>query len=220
MWEVIWWTGLEWLDSWLPELADATCHLLAEYHNVVLLDPTELGCTHSTEHTIKVTDDTPFKEWFRQIPPPLVEEVQNHLWEMLESVTIQPSQSSWCNAVVLVRKKDGGLQFCIDFCHLNVHMKKDSYPLPRIQEALESLVGAGHFSCLDLKLGFWQIKTEEESKQYTTFTVGNLGFFECNRMPFGLCNTLATLQRLMQNCLGKLNFIYCLTYLDDIIMFL
>ena len=66
--------------------------------------------------------------------------------------------------------------------------KKDSYPLPRIQEALESLVGAGHFSCLDLKLGFWQIKMEEASEQYTAFTVGSLEFFECDCMPFGLCN--------------------------------
>ena len=139
---------------------------------------------------------------------------------MLESGAIQPSQSAWCNAVVLVRKKDGSLWFCIDFCHLNAHMKKDSYPLPRIQEALESLVGAGHFSCLDLKSGFWQIKMEEASKQYTTFTVGNLGFYECDCMPFGLCNMLATFQWLMQNCLGELNLIYCLIYLDDLIMFL
>ena len=71
----------------------------------------------------------------------MVEEVRNHLREMLESGAIRPSQSAWCNAVVLVRKKDGGLHFCIDFQCLNAHMKKDSYPLPRIQEALESLVG-------------------------------------------------------------------------------
>ena len=70
--------------------------------------------------------------------------------------------------VVLVRKEDGGLWFSINFCHLNAHMKKDSYPLPRIQEALESLVCAEHLSCLDLKLGFWQIKMEEASKQYAT----------------------------------------------------
>ena len=125
-----------WVGSWPPELVDAACHLLAEYHNVFSLDHAELGCTHSTEHTIKVTDDTPFKEWFRWIPLPLVKEVQNHLWEMLESGAIGPSQSAWCNAVVLVRKKDGGLQFCINFCHLNVHTKKDSYPLPRIQEGI------------------------------------------------------------------------------------
>ena len=162
------------LDSWTPELVNTAHQLLAKYHDVFSLDPAELGCTHSMEHTIKVTDDTPFKEWFRQIPPPLVEEVRSHLQEMLESGAIRPA---WCNAVVLVMKKDGGLWFCIDFCCLNVCTKKDSYPLPRNQEALESLVGAGHFSCLDLKSGFWQIKMEEASKQYSAFTVGNLGFF-------------------------------------------
>ena len=132
-----------------------------------------------------------------RFPLPLVEEVWNHLQEMLESGAIKPSQSAWCNVMVLVRKKDGSLQFCIDFCHLNTCTKKGSYPLPRIQGALESLVGAGHFSCLDLKSGFWQIKMEEASKQYTTFTVGNLGFFKCNHMPFQLCNMPATFQWLM-----------------------
>ena len=53
------------LDSWTPELADAACELLAENHDVFSLDPAELGCTHSTEHTINVTDETPFKEQFR-----------------------------------------------------------------------------------------------------------------------------------------------------------
>ena len=99
-------------------------------------------------------------------------------------------------------------------------MKKDSYPLPRIQEVLESLVGAGHFPCLDLKSGFWQIKMDESSKQYSTFTVGDLGFFECDCMPFGLCNAPATSQQLIQNYLGELNLIYCLVYLDDIVVFL
>ena len=60
---------------------------------------------------------------------------------------------------------------------------------------------------------------DEVSKQYTAFTVGNLGFFECDRMPFGLCNAPATFQWLMQNCMGELNFIYCLIYLNDLIMF-
>ena len=207
------------LDSWVPELVDAAHQLLAEYHNVFSLDPVELGCTHSMEHMIKVMDDTPFKEQFRWIPLLLVEEFQNHLQEMLESGAIRPSQSAWCKAVVLVWKKDSSLWFCIDFHHLNTHTKKDSYPLPRIQEALESLVGAGHFFCLDLKSGFWQIKMEQASKQYTAFTIGNLGFFGCDRMPFGLFNMLATFQWLMQNCLGKFNLIYCLIYLDDLIMF-
>ena len=208
------------LDSWPTELADAACQLLAEYHDLFWLDPTELGYTHSTKHTIKVTGDPPFKEWVRWIPLLLVEEVQSHLWEMLESGTIRSSQSARCNMVVLVRKKDGSLCFCINFHCLNTHTEKDSYPLPRIQEAWESLVGAGHFSCLDLKLGFWQIKMKEALKQYPAFTVGNLGFFECDHMPFGLCNALAMFQRLMQNCLGELNLICYLIYLDDLIVFL
>ena len=124
---------------------------------------------------------------------------------MLESGAIRPSQSAWHNAVILVRKKDGGLHFCINFQRLNAHSKKDSYLLPQIQEVLESLVGTDHFSCLDLKSGFWQIKMDEVSKQYTAFTVGNLGFFKCDRMPFGLCNVPATFQQLMQNCMGELN---------------
>ena len=203
------------LESWPPELAEATQSLLAEYHNIFSLESSELDCTHSTKHIIKVTNDTPFKEWFRRIPLPLVEEVHMHLWEMLDSGVIHPSQSVWYNTVVLVWKRDGGLHFCIDF-----HTKKDSYPLPRIQQAWESLVSAGYFSCLDPKSRFWQIKMDESYKQYTTFTIGNLGFFDCNCMPFGLCHALATYQQLMQNCPGELNLIYCLIYLDDIVIFL
>ena len=76
------------------------------------------------------------------------------------------------------------------------------------------------FSCLDLIWGFWQIKIEEVSKQDTAFTVGNFGLFACDCMPFGLCNALVTFQRLMQNCLGELNLIYCLIYLHNVTMFL
>ena len=135
------------LESWPPKLAASTQSLLAEYHDIFSLEPSKLGCTHSTEHVIKVTSDTLFKEYFRQIPLPLVEEVHMHLWEMLDSGMICPSQSAWHNAVVLVQKKNRDLCFPIDFCCLDTCTKKDSYPLPRIQEALESLVGAGHFFC-------------------------------------------------------------------------
>ena len=90
------------LKSWPPMLADSAWSLLAEYYDVLSLEPSELGCTHSTEHVIKVADITPFKEQFRWIPLPLVEEVCMHLHEMLDSGMICPSQSVWCNTVGLV----------------------------------------------------------------------------------------------------------------------
>ena len=117
--------------------------------------------------------------------------------DMLQAGAIRPSSSPWCNAVILVWKKDSGLHFYIDFRKLNVRTKKDSYPLPCIQETLESLEGSHVFSSFDFKSGFWQVEMDETSKQYTAFTVGSLGFFECEHMPFGLCNTPTTFQRLM-----------------------
>ena len=103
--------------------------------------------------------------------------------------------------IPMVHKKDSSLCFCVDFCMLNAHTKKDSYPLLRIQEVLESMAGTGHFSMMDFKSRFWQVLMLPESQQYTTFTVGNLGFYEFTRMPFGLCNAPATFQHLMQNTL-------------------
>ena len=80
------------------------------------------------------------------------------------------------------------LQFCIDFRRLNARTKKDAYPLPRMQETMESMVGARHFSCMNLKSGFWQVKMDKESRQYTAFTVGIMGIYKFLRMPYGLCN--------------------------------
>ena len=127
----------------------------------------------------------------------------------------------WCNAVVLVWKKDGSLHFCIDFFHLNACMKKDSYPLPRIQEALESLVSAGHFSCLDLKSRFWQIKMDESSKQYTAFTVGNLRLLWVQLACLVVCTMhQPCFKGWCKTGLRELNLTYCLIYLNNIIIFL
>ena len=138
---------------------------------------------------------------------------------MLDGGAIRPSKSPWCNTIVLVRKKDGTLWFCIDFWRLNSTTKKDSFPLPRMQETMESMVGARFFSSMDLKSGFWQVRMSEKSWQYTAFTMGSLGVYEFFRMPYGLCNTPATFQRLMQNCLGELNLTYALVYLDDVTVY-
>ena len=185
--------NLDGLAHWSPENAVAVRELVLAYHDVFALECNELGCTSTIEHEIHIENEEPFKERSRHIPPPLLEEVRASLRDMLEAGVIHPSQSPWCNVVVLVRKKDGTLRFCIDFRHLNAHLKKDSYPLPQIQEALESMAGSAHFSSMDFKSGFWQIKMAPGSQQYMAFTMGNLGFYEFTRMPFGLCNVLCHL---------------------------
>ena len=146
--------GLDHLKEWPPKLARKVVVLLLEFHNVYSLEPNEIGCMDAMEHVIKLMKDEPFKERFRCIAPFLVDKVCQHIQEMLDGGAIRPSQSPRCNAVVLVRKKDGSLQFCIDFRRLNACTKKDAYPLSRMQETMKSMVGAWHFSCMDLKSGF------------------------------------------------------------------
>ena len=196
--------NLDGLAHWSLRNAEAARELALAYHDVFTLESNELGCTSAIEHEITIENSEPFKEQFRCIPPPLLEEVHASLRDMLEAGAICLSQSPWCNTVVLVRKKDATLCFCVDFRCLNAWMKKDSYPLPRIQEALESMAGSAHFLLMDFKSGFWQIKMALESQQYMAFTVGNLRFYEFTRMPFGLCNAPGTFQHLMQNTLGEL----------------
>ena len=211
--------GLERLKTWLPKLAAKATRLLLEYQDIFSLEPHEIGCTGVTEYDIELLDHEPFKERFHCIARPLVEDVRQHIQEMLDGGAIRPSQSPWCNAVVLVRKKDGSLRFCIDFQHLNAKTKKDFYPLPRMQETMENMVGTRYFSCMDLKSGFWQVKMSEKARQFTAFTVGSMGMYEFLRMLYGLCNMPAIFQRLIQNCLGELNLTYVVIYLDDVIVY-
>ena len=186
---------------------------------MLALDDLDLGHTSVVKHKIKSNDYTPFKERYRRISPHQYDEVRRHLKEMLEIRAIRKSNSPWASAVVLVRKKDGSLRFCIDLRKLNARTIKDVYSLPRVDETLDCLGGSVIFTSLDLKSGYWQVKMDEMSKQLTAFTVGPLGFYECERMPFGLTNAPATFQRLMESCLGDLHLNWCIIYLDDIIVF-
>ena len=147
--------NLDGLAYWCPRNAVAAREQVLAYHDIFTLEGNELGCTSAIEHNIRIENS---KERFQCIPLPLLEEVHASLQDMLEVGAIHPSQSPWCNAVVLVQKKDGTLRFCVDFRCLKVQTKKDSYPLPRIQEALESMAASAHFLSMDFKSGFWQIK--------------------------------------------------------------
>ena len=218
-------------DRELPEGIDLTSSNLTEeqgeqlkdfltkLNHIFSKDTTDLGKCDLVKHQIKLDDNEPFKEPHRRIPPALFNKVREHLAEMLQAGAIRPSQSSYSSNVVIVRKKDGSLRFCVDFRKLNSKTIKDAYAIPRVEDTLHLLAGAKYFTKLDLRSGYWQVELEESDKHKTAFQVGTLGFYEFHRMPFGLCNAPATFQRLMERCMGELNLDQCLIYLDDVIIF-
>ena len=136
---------------------------------------------------------------------------------MLDKGVIRPSTLSCGSPIVLVPKKDGSIRFCVDYRKLNAITVKDSYALPRIDDALASLSGNKYFSSLDLAAGYFQIPMSEKDKDKTSFITDD-GLFRFNVMAFGLTNAPATFQRLMDKVLRGLNWKQCLVYIDDILV--
>ena len=193
--------------------------LISEFSDIFSKSSTDIGTTDKVKHRIDLHDDTPFKQKYRRIPPAMVEEVRAHIQELIASGVIRPSHSQFSSNVVLVKKQNCSLRLCIDYRQLNSRTVKDNYALPRIDEILDSLSGNKFFTVLDMKSGYHQIEIEENHKERTAFTVGPLGFYEFNKMSFGLANAPATYQRLQERCLGDLHLKICFIYLDDLIIF-
>ena len=137
--------------------------------------------------------------------------------EMQDRGIVQPSVSPWASPVVLVPKKDGSLRFCVDYRRLNALTKKDVYPLPRVDDIVDTLGDARYFTTLDLASGYWQVELDNDARPKTAFTT-HQGLFEFVRMPFGLCNAPATFQRAMQTVLSGLEWQNCFVYIDDILI--
>ncbi|KAI8517499.1 hypothetical protein Bbelb_035160 [Branchiostoma belcheri] len=192
--------------------------LLQKHSSVFSTHKHDFGYTETIKHRIPTGDTPPIRQPYRSIPPNLYKEVKQHVQDMLDQEVIRESCSPWASPVVLVRKKDGDLRFCVDYRRVNAKTHHDAFPLPRIEESLSALQGAAIFSTLDLASGYWQVAVDEEDKEKTAFST-QFGLFEFNRLPFGLSGAPASFQRLMQHCLGDQNLETLLIYLDDIIVF-
>jgi len=131
---------------------------------------------------------------------------------------IEPTASPWASNVVLVRKKDGSLRFCVDYRRLNAITYKDSYPLPLIDNCLNALAGSSWFSTFDLRSGYYNIPIADENRDKSAFLTRK-GCHRFTVMPFGLTCAPSVFQRLMDFVLTGLSYITCLVYLDDIIIF-
>jgi Reverse transcriptase (RNA-dependent DNA polymerase) len=137
---------------------------------------------------------------------------------MLAEDIIEPATSEWSSPVVLVPKRDGGMRFCVDYRKLNSLTERDVYPLPRLDECIDSLGDAVVFSTLDANSGYWQVSVHPDHRDKTTFTC-HVGTFRFKRMPFGLRNAPLTFQRAIDVILSGVRWQKCLCYLDDIIVF-
>ena len=192
--------------------------LFKEYQDVFSQGEDDLGNTPLLEHAIETHGPPLCQPYWRQNPAVRGEEM-TQVQQMLSSNVIHPSNSPWASPVVMVRKKDGSLRFCVDFRQLNAATVKDAHPLPRIDDLLDALHGAKWFSTLDLKSGYWQVPITEQDKAKTAFRTSSGQLFEFNQVPFGLCNAPATFSCLMDHVLVGLHWETCLFHLDDIIVF-
>ena len=191
--------------------------VIRNYADVFALNDSELGCTNLVQHSIDTGDNKPVKQHPYRTPMVHREIISQMIDEMHEQGIIQPSMSPWASPVILVPKKDDSIRFCVDYRRLNAVTKRDVYPLPRIDDILDTLGKAKYFSSLDLASGYWQVELDEDARQKSAFTT-HRGLFEFLRMPFGLCNAPATFQRLMQVVLVGLDGTHCFVYLDDILI--
>ncbi|KAK3100422.1 hypothetical protein FSP39_019732 [Pinctada imbricata] len=191
--------------------------LLTKYADVFSKTKEDIGHTDRVKHQINTGTAMPFRQPHRRLAFGKRETEKEEVEKMLANDIIEPSRSPWSSNIVLVKKKDGNFRFCVDYRQLNDVTVKDAYPLPRIDECLDSLCGMKWFCCLDLNSGFWQIKMDPKDKEKTAFST-TMGLYQFRVMPFGLTNSPSTFQRLMEDVLRNLQWEECLLYIDDIIV--
>lgn len=186
----------------------------------------ELVCNYKPNKTrevdlkmsIVLKDDEPVYQRARRLAMPEKESVNAQINEWLHEGVIRPSLSDYASPIVLTKKKDGSARLCVDYRLLNRKIIKDRYPLPLIEDQLDSLQGARLYSTLDLKNGFFHVKVNEQSRKYTAFITPD-GHYEFLRVPFGLCNSPAIFQRFINIVFKDLiREKVVLTYLDDLIV--
>ena len=191
--------------------------LLIRYSDVFAKSTEDLGCTDIAQHEINTGSAKPVRSPPRWVPIAFREEESVEIGRMLKNGIIQESTSPWAAPIVLVRKKDGTVRFCVDYRKLNSLTHRDAYPLPRIDECLDCLEGSSWYSTLDLQSGYFQLKVKEEDRPKTAFVTRD-GLFEFLVMPFGLCNAPSTFERAMELILHGLQWSHLLVYLDDVIV--
>jgi len=192
--------------------------LIDEYKDV-FSSIQDLPPFRNTGHTIPTEPGSkpPFRPMFRLSPKELAE-VERQVAELLKLGLIEPSSSPYGAPVLFVGKKDGSLRMCIDYRALNKITVKNKYPLPRIDQLMDSLAGAQVFTSLDLQSGYHQIRISPEDVSKTAFRTP-FGHYQFKVLSFGLTNAPATFQAAMNDMLRPLLGKFVKVYIDDILIY-
>ncbi len=191
---------------------------LVRKHGNFAWTTSQLGRTSLIKHTINTGNEKVVrKHWYRTSKSER-NFIESEIQRMLNEDLIERSIGPWAAPVVLVRKKNGKLRFCVDYRGLNAITQKDAYPLPRIDDMLDSFGRSRWFSSLDLASGYWQVEMVPNDRLKTAF-ITQFGIYQFKVMPFGLCNAPATFQRLMDEVLRDLLWKFVMVYLDDVIVY-
>ncbi|XP_077940982.1 uncharacterized protein LOC144385285 isoform X1 [Gasterosteus aculeatus] len=172
--------------------------------------------TNVIQHDIEVGRAGPFKQHAYRCPLTKREAMKAEVQYLLENGFAVPSSSPWSSPCILVPKADGSLRFCTDFRKVNSVTVADAFPLPRVDDCVDSLGGANYITKLDLLKGYWQVPLTERASKISAFVTPD-AFLQYTRMAFGLRNAPATFQRLMSTVLGGVP--NCTVYLDDVVVY-
>ncbi len=151
-------------------------------------------CKHKIELTINAC---PIKQHPYGMNLNYAQRIREDLNKLLDEQFIFPIETTqWLSSLIIVSKKNGKLQICVDYRKLNSQTKKDPFPLPFLDIILDTIVGHKMYSFMDGYNGYNQVKMVEEDKEKTSF-IFKWGAYAYNIMPFGLCNALATFQKIV-----------------------
>ena len=167
---------------------------------------------------IHLKDDKPFSFNPRRLSWAEKDAVQSILKDWLEKGVIKPSSSEYTSPIVLVKKKNGEFRLCVDYRVLNSKVVRNHYPIPHIDDHLDSMGSKKVFSKLDLKSGFLNLHVHSDSRKYTSF-ITPFGQYEFCRMPFGFTNAPAEFQAFVNRKFEKLIADgKVVIYIDDILV--
>jgi transposase InsO family protein len=202
-------------DTASPELQS----LLRSYKHIFRSSlPDELPPQRDIEHEIETGDAASVNTRAYPLSSQQLKEQTKQIAELLEKGLIRESTSSWGSPVLFVKKANGGWRMCVDYRGLNLKTRKNTYPLPLIQDCIDQMGKASHLSTLDLTSGYWQIRVANKDIPKTAFNT-RYGKYEFLVMPFGLTNAPATFQTLINKILRPFLDKFVVVYLDDITVY-